>query len=358
MKQENITYHIVGGGIAGLSCAKLLKQKAPNCRVIVYEAAEHAGGRCYSYKDSNFNVYLDNATHVILKGNKRAAKLVAPSKWLKTCLFWNAEKDIVSDKLKDFRPEILKSMCNTQADKISPKIIKKIFWELFPWAQYQRHIYFSENNITQTIINPLLTFADKVYTGCRLIKLETQFGRVAQLDFSNRQVEIGANDKIILALDAKNSATFLDIEQFEYNSIINIFYHTSQPIHLPRLASFMGVAHGLCDWIFVSGNILGVTISDVKDGNQNMEDLARNIWKQLDILRGVNSAFVPPFKVLHHKRATLCQNDENNNKRPTKASTPYKNMFIAGDWTMKDYPCCIETAILSAERAVRCALKA
>lgn len=37
--------HILGGGIAGLACAYYLRQKSPQIRTVVYEAAPHAGGR-------------------------------------------------------------------------------------------------------------------------------------------------------------------------------------------------------------------------------------------------------------------------------------------------------------------------
>ena len=43
---------------------------------------------------------------------------------------------------------------------------------------------------------------------------------------------------------------------------------------------------------------------------------------------------------------------KNNLQRPQNALTEYPNVFIAGDWTMKDHPCCMETAVKSAKRAV------
>ena len=39
-----VTYHIVGSGVAGLSCAKILKNKTKNTRVIVYEAVRQRVG--------------------------------------------------------------------------------------------------------------------------------------------------------------------------------------------------------------------------------------------------------------------------------------------------------------------------
>lgn len=357
MKKKNTSYHIIGAGVAGLSCAYFLKLKDPSCKTIVYEAAGHPGGRCYSFDDKELQTRLDNATHVILGANKYAARLLFPHKWHNNCYFWNVQKDTIETDFRQFKTEIFKAMCNTAADEASKKIKNKIFWKLFPWGTKQRRIYFSQNDLSQRLINPLAVYADELHTDCKLLKLETQFGQIAQLNFNNRQVEINAGDKIILALDAVNTSRFLETPQFEFNGIINIFYHTSQPLSLPKGTSFLGIAEGLCDWIFVHGNITAVTISDVANHNEKLEDLARNIWKQLDTLRNVNSAFVPPFRVIHHKHATIKQDETNNAKRPQNAQTQYPNLFIAGDWTMKDYPCSIEAAILSGKRAAQAALK-
>lgn len=351
-----VTYHIIGAGAAGLYCARLLKEQNQLNRTIIYEASGKAGGRCYSYDDKDLNMRLDNATHVIVGGNKLAAKLMAPQKWNKSCWFWDVKADEFTAEYKKYRAEILRAMCNTATPEIAQPIIKNIFWQLFPWGPKQRQIYFSAQDLTQRFINPLLAYADEIHLNSRLVKLDTQIGRIAQLTFNNQEVEIGANDKIILALDAHNAAQLLGLPQFEFNNIINIFYKTSQRINLPKQTSFAGVAGGLCDWIFCYDKMVAVTISNA--GNVgDIEQLARQIWHQLDTLRGVNSAFVPSFKALNHKYATIKQDAANNDKRPPNACTTYPNLFIAGDWTMKNRPCCIETALQSAVRAVKAATK-
>ena len=69
MQQSPITYHIIGGGIAGLTCARILKQKHPEIRSVVYETAETLGGRARSYNDAEFGCKLDIGTHVIIGAN-------------------------------------------------------------------------------------------------------------------------------------------------------------------------------------------------------------------------------------------------------------------------------------------------
>ena len=114
----------------------------------------------------------------------------------------------------------------------------------------------------------------------------------------------------------------------------------------------------MADWLFVNDNLLSAVISDYTGDRNDLSDLAIKVWTEIDKIRGVNSAFVPPYKVLCHKNATIRQNEANNRCRPKNALTEYPNVFIAGDWTMKDCPCCMETAVKSAKRAVKTAFRA
>lgn len=66
--------HIVGAGIAGLSCAvRLLRQ---GHHVHLYEAAAHAGGRCRSYHDAKLGCVVDNGNHLLLTANHAARAYV------------------------------------------------------------------------------------------------------------------------------------------------------------------------------------------------------------------------------------------------------------------------------------------
>ena len=62
--------HIVGAGIAGLAAAVRLSGDARP--VVLYEATEHAGGRCRSFFDSELGCRIDNGNHLLLAGNSAA----------------------------------------------------------------------------------------------------------------------------------------------------------------------------------------------------------------------------------------------------------------------------------------------
>ena len=64
------TVHVVGAGLAGLSAAASLADAGH--RVVLHEAAKHAGGRCRSYFDPALGLTIDNGNHLLLSGNRSA----------------------------------------------------------------------------------------------------------------------------------------------------------------------------------------------------------------------------------------------------------------------------------------------
>ncbi|MBE6453198.1 MAG: hypothetical protein E7012_06915 [Alphaproteobacteria bacterium] len=357
MSKRPITYHIIGGGVSGLFCAQILKQKEKQNKVVVYEAGSCLGGRCHSFTDSDWDKKLDNATHVIIGANSQLRKYVTSQEWENDINFYDNATGNISKLSKKHLGHLLKSACNTSEENISSAIKKYILRQTFPYTKNKRKIYFSKQDLSQRIINHLASAPDEVLYNCRLNKIESQFGRAAQLVFNNRQVELGSEDKVILAIDNRSYSQLMNEPVLPHNSIINIFYHTSENLFLPQGASLIAVINGIPDWVFVSNRIVSTTISVANNIETPLPELARQIWQELDVLRGVNSAFIPPFKAYKHKYATISQDEYTNSLRPDNALSRYPNVFVAGDWTMKNHPCCLETAFISAQRAVKEARK-
>ena len=351
------TYHIVGGGIAGLTAAWYLKKKYPQVRSVIYEAGEHLGGRAYSYDDKGLDVRLDNAVHAVIRANRFMSAFVNKEEWIAKVPFMDMESGNLDNSFYKHRRHILKSFCNTDAEKIAPSIKKNILRQTFPWNRRRRQVWFSKQDLSQRIINLLAGYADEICLNSRLLKISSQFGLAAQLEFSAGTVDIGADDRVIIALDNLSCSRILDIIPLEHNQIVNIIYRTSQRIFLPDGTPLLGIINGIGDWVFVNGTLLSVVISDYASREEKLSDIAMKIWREVDKIRGVNSGFMPPYKAVCNKNAVVCQDELNNRRRPSDALTKYPNVFIAGDWTMRDYPCCMETAALSALRAVKTAVK-
>ncbi len=69
------TIHVVGAGLAGLAAA--LKLDHTRHRIVLHEAARHAGGRCRSYHDATLGQVIDNGNHLVLSGNRAVRDYVS-----------------------------------------------------------------------------------------------------------------------------------------------------------------------------------------------------------------------------------------------------------------------------------------
>ena len=67
MTKVQPSVHIVGAGLAGLACAVRLARAG--LTPALYEAADHAGGRCRSYFEPALDRLIDNGNHLVLSGN-------------------------------------------------------------------------------------------------------------------------------------------------------------------------------------------------------------------------------------------------------------------------------------------------
>ena len=338
-----------------MSAARYCKKFYPAARVCLFEASNRLGGRCGSYFDKQLNVWLDYSVHAVLKANSEAKKLWGNKVYHSPC-FLDFDSGKITGAFKNI-PSVGLAMFNTPFGLISKDALKATALKL--WAFWNAgKVFFSQNDLQHTLVSPQFQYVDEIYYNHKLCAIEAKIDRAQKLVFQHRAVTLSENDVVICALDNLNACKILDIPKLKHSAIINIHYLTSTEITLPRQLPFIGVVGNTqVQWISVHGNVLSVTISHADICFSDSETLARDVWRDVCKIRGVCAAFVPPHRVFKFPRATLLMDDDNIMLRPHNALSSFKNVFLAGDWTMHYLPCSIETAALSGKRAAKVAMQ-
>jgi len=404
------TVHIIGAGISGLSAAVRLANAG--FMVHVHEATQQAGGRCRSYFDAATNLTIDNGNHLLLSGNRHAlayarsigteAGLVGPKRaqfpfvdlatgqrwqldlgesrlplWVfdearrvpdtglrdylaLMPLIWAAQSKLVGNAIpcegtlyqRLVQPLLLAAL-NVDPPEGSAGLAGAVVREtLLAGGQACRPLIAREG-LSAVLVEPavklLLDKGASVRFGHELREFALSAGRVGELKFGGDTVTIGPDDAVILAVPPRPAASLLPglKTPTKFRAIVNAHFRFDPPAGMPPL---LGVVGGLVEWLFAFPQRLSVTISN-GDRLVDMprEELAQAIWQDICKAGGVQGD-LPPWQIVRERRATFEATPEQNALRPG-ASTVWKNLFLAGDWTDTGLPATIEGSVRSGDRA-------
>ena len=415
------TVHIIGAGLAGLSCA--VRATFAGRKVALYEAAPQAGGRCRSFYDEGLGCLIDNGSHMLLGANRAtltylddigAAQRVheirpagfpflepasgqlwtlrpgAP--WLPLWLFSPnrrvpgssprdylevlslaraGARDRIGDVVNRAGPlyerlwqPMSRAALNTDADEASAKLLWRVVLETFMKGEAAcRPMIFAEG-LTPTLIDPALKLlaakGAEVRYQARLRGLRWQDNRVIALHFPEGLLRVEADDVVVLAVPPDVCAELwppINPPQ-ESRPILNVHFRMAEPVKLPGDYPFLGLIGTDSHWLFARGNVLSVTVSAAERLIDRQNiDLASHIWSEVARAFGRNMGRLPPWRVIKERRATIAQTPAVIGRRPG-AETTIANLVIAGDWTDTGLPATIESAIRSGVTAARLAMRA
>lgn len=377
--------HVVGAGLAGLAAALAAAQAG--ARVVVHEAAGHAGGRCRSFHDPVLDRVIDNGNHLVLGVNRAALAYVhaiggpiqplSPSiafadlndgrRWtvspgrlpvglteiLRAAgLPWVKAAATVAERLQDCRgfDDFWQPLClatlNTPPRQASARLFARVVRALLSAGPAGLRGHLFPTGLSASLVEPALARLRR--QGARLYFHRRLTGICqTRLTFQQHVEEIRENDRVILALPPWALDGILPGDfRFSYETIANIHYRLPAA---PGLHAPLGLVGGTAQWLFVRGDVASVTISAATVP----PDPAR-IWAEIAPFVAIGTP-LPPHRVVLEKRATLCHAPAAIARRPGP-TTPLAGMFLAGDWLASPWPCTLESAVSSGLRAAALAL--
>ena len=402
--------HIVGAGISGLSAAVRLANA--NFKVHLYEATQQAGGRCRSYFDAATDLTIDNGNHLLLSGNHHAlayarsigteAGLVGPKRaqfpfvdlttgkrwqldlgdgrlplWVFDAarrvpdtglsdylallpLIWSSPKKLISDAIpckgvlyqRLVQPLLLAAL-NVDPPEGSAGLAGAIVREtLLAGGQACRPLI-ARDGLSAVLVEPAIELlkgkAAEIKFGRELRGFGSTTDRVNALKFGEETVSLAPSDVVVLAVPPRPAASLLPglKTPTKFRAIVNGHFRFDPPKDMPPI---LGVVGGLVEWLFAFPQRLSITISGAdRLVDMPREELAQAIWRDICQAAGI-TAELPPWQIVRERRATFEATPEQNALRPG-ATSAFKNLFLAGDWTDTGLPATIEGSVRSGDRA-------
>lgn len=401
------TVHVVGAGLAGLSTA--LELAARGVRAQLWEAAGQAGGRCRSLWDARLGRQIDNGNHLVLSGNRSVARylglcggalqpgaaefpfvdLGSGARWVLRpnrgpLPWWIAApgRRVAGTRARDylagaalalapqgrtvaeairgrgaawvrFWEPLTWAALNTTPDHAQARLVWAVFAETFARGAGHCRPMFAPHGLGAALVEPAVARLGPITWNSPLKALAMTGGRVTGLQFADREVALGPQDRVVLALPPSRLRALLpDLALPEDRSaILNAHFVVDDPA-LASAPPLLGVIGGQTHWIFTRGDVVSLTISaadrlGVLEGDR--EALTATLWAETARALGLSRPALAA-RIIVEKRATFDQSPAGVALRPA-ARTPLANLFLAGDATQTGLPATIEGAIRSGATA-------
>ncbi len=244
---------------------------------------------------------------------------------------------------------------NTSPKLASAQILSNVLKVTFFKGRKHCLIYQPKENWGKTLIEPAINFIEKnrINFNESLKKVHLKNGKISELVFTKRVLEIKNSDRIIFAIPPTNlNKLFPELKlPTNYNTILNVHFKLSKKDIYLFDKKIIGFINTKSHWMFVKDQYISVTISDANKFNlMDSLEIANLIWKEMCEYVKKNIKY-KSFQIVREKKATYIQSPKNiemitNLKKKT---FPYT---FAGDWTQNRLPCTIEASILSGKKAI------
>ncbi|MBM3480405.1 MAG: phytoene dehydrogenase [Alphaproteobacteria bacterium] len=412
-----MAFHVVGGGLAGLSASVALACAPGTREIVLHEAAPRAGGRCRSWHDAGLGVEIDNGTHAVLGANDAAlaylARIGASGRvaWLDAGLdfldlrdgaCWRIDGPV--DLLRLWRRggsaataeiALLARLLAPRRDAAVPAGLAgatglgRLAWDPLvrsimnaapgqaaaaPFAAALRRVLrggragmrvgIARRSLAHCLVDPALDLLARrgasLRFGARLRSVGISGGVARALRFDDAEVELAAGDQALLALPPWELARCAPglAPDCATSPIVNLHAVLDDGADDARDIAFRGLVGGRVEWVLRRGRVASATTSAASDiAGLPRDELRALLWPEvaraLDLPAGAKPL---RWRAVVERRATPLQDASFEARRPGIA-TAAGNLLLAGDWVVPGLPCTIEAAIASGVRAGEEALR-
>ncbi len=411
------TVHIAGAGLAGLAAA--LSLAAAGRRVVLYEAAAAAGGRCRSYFDRGLGLRIDNGNHLLLSGNAAVmtyldqigarhtlggpGEALFPFLDLATGERWNLapgrgrvpwwllrrRSRVPGTRLRDYlrllalrraargdatvaavlgdgaiyrrllEPLAIAAL-NTRPEQGLARLLARVVADTLMLGGAACIPSFPRAGLSESFIDPAVAWLRArgavLHLGRRVSALRVEAGRVAALETTEGPAALAQDDAAIVAVTPWVAAGLLPgLQAPDQFEAILNIHFVGEAPRGP--AGFVGLVGGTAEWVFVKPGIISVTISAANHmADLPAYDIAERVWPDVRAAFGLADP-MPQVRVVKERRATFAATAEQDRRRPGPR-TGLANLMLAGDWTATGLPGTIEGAVRSGRTAAEALLAA
>lgn len=400
--------HVVGAGLAGLAAAVALADAG--WRVVLYESGPHAGGRCRSYHDAELGVRIDNGNHLLLSGNRSAlaylnlidtlgtfessgeaafpfVDLSSGERWTlrpnRGLLPWwvlcqgrrvpgtTARDYLAALRLRDagtdatvadrldpgallyrrlWQPVAVAAL-NTAAEAGSARLFWQVLSETLGRGAASCRPLVPREGLSESFVDPALAMlrakGAEIHFAARLRAVRFAGERVVELNFDSGLVDVGEDDRVVLAVPAVVAARLVPelVVPDDHAPIVNAHYRVAAP---PGAPLFVGLVGGAAEWVFKKRAVISVTVSAADSlVDRPAAELAALLWRDVaTALRLPAQPEPPPSRIVKERRATFRATPAQLKRRPS-TTTRWNNLLLAGDYVETGLPATIEGAIRS-----------
>jgi squalene-associated FAD-dependent desaturase len=407
------TVHVIGAGLAGLAAAVRLADAGH--RVVVYESAGQAGGRCRSLHDAVLDRSIDNGNHLLLGGNRGvfglldrigardrlvgADPLAFPFVDLSTGEHWSLQPNLgpvpwwmlapsrrvpgtgwrdylgllkllrapktatVAECLdtsgmlyKRLWEPLAVAALNIDPALGSARLMGAVVAETFLKGGAACRPFVAARGLSDTFVDPSLRFLEAhggtIRLRSRLRALNVRDTRVTALEFTGDTVDIGSGDAVVLALPPAAAAELLPGLAVPDGSTAILNAH----YRLDRPASLPG---GQMFLGLIGGTAEWLFARDdvisvtVSAADRLIDQPAEDLAALLwrDVARACGLPDPMPPARIIKEKRATFRQTPTESEKRPEAKTALNNLLLAGDWTNTGLPATIEGAIRSGNKA-------